>query len=51
MCSNYEAAVEKSGPRVFAQALQRIGVPQPELAAYLSRLAEFGGGPLLAVAA
>jgi putative oxidoreductase len=49
--SNYAAAVEKGGPKAFAQNLQRMDVPQPELAAYLSGLAEFGGGFLLAVGA
>ncbi|MBJ7602005.1 MAG: DoxX family protein [Candidatus Dormibacteraeota bacterium] len=49
--SNYPAAVEAGGPKAFAQNLERMGVPQPELAAYLSGLAEFGGGLLLAVGA
>jgi putative oxidoreductase len=51
MGSNYAAAVEKGGPKAFAQALHRMGVPQPELAAYASGLVEFGGGLLLAVGA
>lgn len=49
--SNYAAAVERGGPKAFAQNLQRMDVPQPELAAYLSGLAELGGGFLLAVGA
>ncbi len=51
MGSNYAAAVERSGPKGFAQALQRMGVPQPELAAYASGLTEFGGGLLLVLGA
>ena len=51
MGSNYAAAVEKGGPKAFAQALQRMDVPQPELAAYVSGLAEFGGGLLLILGA
>jgi putative oxidoreductase len=49
--SNFPAAVEKSGPEAFARSLERMDIPQPQLAAYLSGLAEFGGGLLLALGA
>ena len=51
MGSNLPAAVERSGPEAFAQSLRRMEVPQPELAAYASGLAEFGGGLLLILGA
>ncbi|MDQ6900988.1 MAG: DoxX family membrane protein, partial [Candidatus Dormibacteraeota bacterium] len=51
MGSNFPAAVERSGPEGFAQALRRMEVPQPELAAYASGLTEFGGGLLLILGA
>jgi len=47
MGPNYPAAVERSGPG-FVTALEKMGVPYPELAATASGLAEFGGGLALA---
>ncbi|MDQ6743358.1 MAG: DoxX family protein [Candidatus Dormibacteraeota bacterium] len=51
MGSNFPAAVERSGPEGFAQALRRMEVPQPELAAYASGLTKFGGRLLLILGA
>ena len=45
---NYQAAVERSGPQAFARALEGMGVPQPKAAAYMSGIAELGGGLALA---
>jgi putative oxidoreductase len=41
---NYPPAVKAGGPASFAQALASMGVPEPEVAAVLAGLAEFGGG-------
>src|SRR5437868_148765 len=41
---NFPPAVEHGGPDGFAQALESMHVPQPRVSAYLSGLAEFGGG-------
>jgi putative oxidoreductase len=40
----FPEAVQQGGPASFAEALKSMGVPQPEVAAVLSGLAEFGGG-------
>jgi putative oxidoreductase len=47
MGTNYPGAVERSGPG-FVAALEKRGIPYPELAATASGLAEFGGGLALA---
>ena len=47
MGPNYPAAVERSGPG-FAVALEKMGIPNPEVAATASGLAELGGGLALA---
>lgn len=47
MGPNYPGAVERSGPG-FVAALEKMGVPYPELAARASGLAEFAGGAALA---
>jgi putative oxidoreductase len=41
---NFPAAVERSGPSAFAQGLEHMEVPLPEIAAYASAASEFGGG-------
>lgn len=41
---NFAKSVENGGPTNFAEGLEQMGVPQPLLSAYLSGLAEFGGG-------
>ena len=41
---NYAEAVEQGGPEAFARFLESMGVAAPRAAAYLSGLAEFGGG-------
>jgi putative oxidoreductase len=41
---NFAPAVEHGGPKGFAQALEGMDVPEPKISAYLSGLAEFGGG-------
>ncbi|MGD0764923.1 MAG: DoxX family protein [Dehalococcoidia bacterium] len=41
---NFAQAVERGGPRNFAEGLDKMGVPQPLVGAYLSGLAELGGG-------
>jgi len=46
---NFQPAVERSGPAAFARGLEQMGVPMPELAAYASGVAEFGGGLALAL--
>jgi putative oxidoreductase len=46
---NFQASVERSGPAAFAQGLERMEVPLPQLAAYASGAAEFGGGLALAL--
>ncbi|MGH2505304.1 MAG: DoxX family protein, partial [Ktedonobacterales bacterium] len=46
---NFQASVERSGPAAFAQGLERMEVPMPELAAYAAGAAEFGGGLALAL--
>jgi putative oxidoreductase len=45
----FEEAVQTGGPESFAQTLTKLGVPDPQVAAVLSRLAEFGGGLGLAL--
>src|SRR5438270_4617723 len=47
MGPNYPGAVERDGPG-FVAALEKRGIPYPELAATASGLAEFGGGLALA---
>ncbi|TMC26506.1 MAG: DoxX family protein [Chloroflexi bacterium] len=47
MGPNYPGAVERGGPG-FVAALEKRGIPYPELAATASGLAEFGGGLALA---
>ena len=44
MGDEFPAAVEQGGPANFAQTLASMEVANPELAAYGSGLAEFGGG-------
>lgn len=46
---NFPPAVKSGGPAAFAQNLAKMGVPEPEVAAVLSGLAEFGGGLALAL--
>ncbi|HEX7101785.1 MAG TPA: DoxX family protein [Nitrolancea sp.] len=46
---NFQASVERSGPAAFAKGLERMEIPMPELAAYASGAAEFGGGLALAL--
>jgi putative oxidoreductase len=46
---NFPEAVKSGGPASFAQALGSMGVPNPEVAAVASGLAEFGGGLALAL--
>lgn len=41
---NFEEAVQGGGPESFAQTLAQMGVPEPQVAAVLAGLAEFGGG-------
>lgn len=41
---NFPPAVEQGGPASFAEALKQMEVPEPEVAAVLSGVAEFGGG-------
>src|SRR4051812_32717199 len=41
---NFEKAVEEGGPDRMRATLEQIDVPAPRLSAYLSGLAEFGGG-------
>ncbi len=41
---NYPPTVEQGGPTNFARTLESLEVPNPEVAAYGSGLAEFGGG-------
>lgn len=41
---NFPPAVESGGPAAFAGVLESMGVPQPQVAAVLSGIAEFGGG-------
>jgi putative oxidoreductase len=41
---NFPGAVERGGPKGFAESLEQLGIPQPLLGAYASGLAEFGGG-------
>jgi len=36
--------MQGGGPESFAQALAQMGVPEPQVAAVLAGLAEFGGG-------
>ena len=45
---NYAAGWESSGPEQFGQALKTMGVPAPELSAWISGGAELGGGLALA---
>ncbi|HUZ00948.1 MAG TPA: DoxX family protein [Thermomicrobiaceae bacterium] len=46
---NFPAAVERSGPANFRKSMERMEIPAPQAAAYLSALAEFGGGLALAL--
>ncbi|MCC6982632.1 MAG: DoxX family protein [Bauldia sp.] len=46
---NFKTAVEQGGPAAFAQTLGQLGIPQPEVAAVMSGIAEFGGGLALAL--
>jgi putative oxidoreductase len=41
---SFGPAVQKGGPESFAQILGQLGVPEPQVAAVLAGLAEFGGG-------
>jgi len=41
---NFESAVERTGPEGFSEMLEQIEVPAARPAAYLSGLAECGGG-------
>jgi putative oxidoreductase len=41
--------VKQGGPESFAQVLAQMGVPEPQVAAVLAGLAEFGGGLGLAL--
>ena len=41
---NFPEAVEKGGPESFAETLKHLGVPQPQVAAVVAGLSEFGGG-------
>jgi len=41
---NFEKAVEEGGPEKMAATLEQLDVPAPRVSAYLSGLAEFGGG-------
>src|SRR4051812_47303294 len=41
---NFAPAVKGGGPQSFAQTLAQLGVPEPEVAAVLAGIAEFGGG-------
>lgn len=45
---NFPPAVEQGGPASFAETLKKMDVPEPEVAAVLAGLAEFGGGLALA---
>jgi putative oxidoreductase len=46
---NFKTAVEQGGPSAFGQVLGSMGIPQPEVAAVMSGIAEFGGGLALAL--
>ena len=46
---NFGEAVQSGGPESFAQVLAQLGVPEPQVAAVLAGLAEFGGGLGLAL--
>lgn len=46
---NFAPAVKEGGPESFAQILAQMGVPEPQVAAVLAGLAEFGGGLGLAL--
>ncbi len=48
MGSNYPPSWEASGPANFAKVLERLGVPMPTAAAYVSGAVELGGGLALA---
>ncbi|MBI2759948.1 MAG: DoxX family protein [Chloroflexi bacterium] len=41
---NFVEAVQSGGPKNFAPALEKMGVPYPEVSAYAAGAAEFGGG-------
>jgi putative oxidoreductase len=41
---NFQPAVESGGPAAFANVLESLGVPEPQVAAVISGVAEFGGG-------
>lgn len=44
---NFQGAMDHGGPAAFAQALESMGIPEPQLAAHVSGWAEFGGGVAL----
>lgn len=44
---NFPQSVGAGGPRAHADNLEKMGVPYPQLGAYLSAAAEFGGGVAL----
>lgn len=48
---NFPAAVEQGGPAAFARALESLGVPEPQVVAVMSGIAEFGGGLALLLGA
>lgn len=48
---NFASAVKSGGPAAFAETLRKLDVPDPEVAAVLSGMAEFGGGLALALGA
>lgn len=49
MGKNYPGAVERGGPEKFSQGLERMEIPFPRAAAYLSGLTEFAGGLALSL--
>lgn len=49
MGQNFPAAVARGGPARFSEGLERMAIPFPRTAAYLSALTEFGGGIALAL--
>lgn len=48
---DFPETVKKGGKEAFANALRSMDVPEPEIAALASGLAEFGGGLALALGA
>lgn len=45
----FAQSMERGGPANFASVLQGLGIPQPQLMAWVVGLAEFGGGLLIAL--